>query len=552
MTTHLPVPANSEPAPFALEPFLDEQQNKSLLRFIACGSVDHGKSTLIGRLLYESGQLFDDQLSTLKADTVRYSKGEDLDFSLLLDGLAAEREQKITIDVAYRFFSTQKRKFIVIDAPGHEQYTPNMATGASNADVALLLVSADSGLTRQTKRHGVIVSMLRVRELVVAVNKMDAVDWSQERFAQIERDFRAFAGTLDVDRITFIPMSARSGDNVITQSDRMPWYRGPALLSYLEDVEVRPQNAGALRMPIQWVNRPDAHFRGYCGLMSSGEARVGMEVRIAPSGQRTHIASIVVGNGTVARAVAGQSVTLTFDDEIDASRGDVVVDAAQPLAASDRFTARVFWMGQQPLVAGRSYVVKLGTATASAVALPAIRRLDLDTQAEAPATALSTNDIGHCELRLDRPLGIERYAANRETGSFILIDPESFDTVALGTVLETSAAREASDGHAPAKDAVQAEPKKTRLASFFRASESHSRSVLKAISWRTTGSVDTFLVTWFITGSTAFAGGVAATEILTKIVLYYFHERIWALIPWGQKRAEAADVTKAAVKNAPL
>ena len=511
---------------FSIDAFIAEHQQKSLLRFIACGSVDHGKSTLIGRLLYESGQLFDDQVAALQSDTNKFSKGEDLDYSLLLDGLAAEREQKITIDVAYRFFSTEKRKFIVIDAPGHEQYTPNMATGASNADVALLLVSASEGLTRQTKRHAVIVSSLGVRELLVAVNKMDAVSWSRERFAAIEADFRAFAKSLSVDHITFIPISARSGDNVTTGSRAMSWYDGPTLLAYLETVAPAPRSVGPFRMPVQWVNRPDADFRGYCGLIAGGTVDVGMPVRVLPSGQVTHVASIVVGGRKDAQASAGQSVTLTFADEIDASRGDMIAAADAPMGVTETVTARVFWMAQEALAPGHKYLMKIGACTASATAAPNLQRLDLDTQQETPAATLAANDIGSCELQLDRPIAVEPYAQNRETGGFILIDPETFETVGLGTVTAVGEAR---------KEAAQTRARSSWFGFLRRGSDSHRRSFAKAVSWRTTGSIDTFVLAWIITGNPKMAGGVAFAEIFTKVALYYGHERIWALVPWGRK-----------------
>ena len=357
------------------------QQSKTLLRFIVCGSVDHGKSTLIGRLLFEAGVLFEDQLDALERDTNHSRRqGGDLDFALLLDGLAAEREQNITIDVAYRFFATAWRKFIVADTPGHEQYTRNMATGASTADVALLLVSASEGITRQTRRHALIVSMLGVRQVVVAVNKMDLVGWSQSVLTALESEFRSFADGFDVDEIVFIPVAARSGDNVIRPSKHMSWYRGPTLLEHLERVHVgRRPHRSAFRMPIQWVNRPNSEFRGYCGLIANGELRPGAPVRLLPSGRHTQIQRIVTADGDLAHAVAGQCVTLTFSDDIDASRGEVVADLAEPATVTDRFSARLVWFDAESLEHSRRYILKLGTATANATIEPTLHAIDLST-----------------------------------------------------------------------------------------------------------------------------------------------------------------------------
>jgi sulfate adenylyltransferase large subunit len=425
-----------DPEAFALDRFVRQQEQKSLLRFVVCGSVDHGKSTLIGRLLYESKKLFEDQVHVLQRDSRKHG-GQDgeLDFSLLLDGLAAEREQKITIDVAYRFFTTDRRKFIVADAPGHEQYTRNMATGASTADAALILVSAEQGLTRQTKRHAVIVATLGVRHLVVAVNKMDLVGWSKPAFDRIEDDFWAFAKDLDIDEIGFIPLAARSGDNVVHPSRHLHWYRGPTLLEHLEEVEIaRAGGRDAFRMPIQWVNRPDAEFRGYSGLITAGEIAVGAPVQILPSGQKAEIARIVTFDGDLSRAFAGQSVTLTLSREVDASRGDVIAEIGRPASVTDRLTARVVWLGRDAFKLGRTYLLKLGTCTAKARMDAAPLLLDLDARTMSIAKELAANDIGQCVLRLDRQIAVDAYADARETGSFILIDPETFDTVGMGCV----------------------------------------------------------------------------------------------------------------------
>jgi sulfate adenylyltransferase large subunit len=497
------------------------QERKSLLRFIVCGSVDHGKSTLIGRLLYESGLVLADQLEALDHESRRYgTQGEERDFALLLDGLAAEREQKITIDVAYRFFTTARRKFIVADAPGHEQYTRNMATGASTADLALLLVSAADGLTRQTRRHALIVSTLGVRHFVVVINKMDLVGWSQSRFTAIETEFRNFARDLQVDNIVFVPLAARDGDNITSRSQRMPWYRGPSLLEYLEMVEVVPVRASAFRMPVQWVNRPDSRFRGYCGLIASGAVCPGMPVQVLPSGQRTHVARVVTMDGDLACGRASQAVTLTLSDEIDASRGDLLVSADAPAPVTDRLGARLVAIGTEALVPGHAYLLKLAAATVKARIEPGLQVIDLETHRYRAAGNLAVNDIGTAIITLDRPLAFDRYADCQETGSFILIDPESCDTVGLG-IVETIEPGSTRNG--------------MRLFDLIRASETHGRSVTKAISWRATGSLDTFVVAAVITRSLTLAGGVALAEILTKTVLYYLHERVWALIAWGRR-----------------
>jgi sulfate adenylyltransferase large subunit len=512
---------HTQPEPLAAAPY-PRPQGKKLLRFIACGSVDHGKSTLIGRLLYESNQLLDDQLDALAADSRQFGgPGGELDYSLLLDGLAAEREQKITIDVAYRFFATARRKFIVIDAPGHEQYTANMATGASVADLALVLVAADEGLTRQLKRHLVVLSLLGIRSAVIAVNKMDRVGWSQQSFDAIAAAFRAFAVPLGIDAIVAIPVAAKSGDNVLNRSPHMPWYDGPALLEYLEDVEpVAAPKAGPLRMPIQLVNRPDENFRGYSGLIVSGAVHAGMMVRLLPSGRTTRVARIVTFDGDLARAEAGRSVTLTFTDEIDASRGDVVAGIDQAPPVSDRIAARVFWMSDTALKPGQRYLLKLATCTATATVEPDLNVLDLDSRGLVQAAALAPNEIGTCTLSLNRPIAVERYADCKDTGSFILIDPETFGTVAMGCVEQIPAPSTRDAG---------------RSGKLTRWTETHARSLAKAISWRTTGSIDTFVVTFVISGSTKLAGSVALTEVVTKILIYYLHERVWALVPWGKR-----------------
>ena len=521
-------PARAES--FALDSYLLQQESKSLLRFVACGSVDHGKSTLIGRLLYGTNVVLDDQVGALREESRKSgTQGEELDFSLLLDGLAAEREQKITIDVAYRYFSTATRKFIVADTPGHEQYTRNMATGASTADVALILVDALSGLRPQTRRHALIVSTVGVRRIALVVNKMDKVAWSEERFRTIERDFRDFAASLAVDELVCIPVAALGGDNVVARSHAMDWYSGPSVLDYIETVDVsRPPDAPAFRLPVQWVNRPDAGFRGACGMVTGSAVRPGMAVTVLPSGRQTQVARIVTYDGDLAVAVPGQSVTVTLRDEIDVSRGDVIAAVAQPPAVTDRLAARVVWMGEAPLVAGRSYLLKLGTSSVVATASGALHLLDLDSGRERAAAELACNAIGRAEFVLDRRIAADAYADNRTTGAFILIDRDSYDTVAMGTVeRETSApvtVRLRNILSVLGRGAGPASPGR----------ESHLRSIVKAVSWRVTGSLDTFVLALLITGSGVWAGAIAGTEIVTKIVAYYLHERVWSGVRWGR------------------
>ncbi len=513
---------------------LQQQEGKSLLRFIACGSVDHGKSTLLGRLLFESQQVFEDQLDALATDSRKFGTlGADLDFSLLLDGLAAEREQNITIDIAHRFFTTARRKFIVIDAPGHEEYTANMATGASLADLAVVLVAADEGLTRQTRRHLAILSMLGLRHVALAVNKMDRVGWSEATFRTIEASFCDLAKDLGIAHVLCIPLAAKSGDNVIARSRHMPWYQGPALLEYLESVELdREAQFRPFRMPVQWVSRPNSDFRGYSGLIAGGEARVGMTVKILPSGRTSRIARIATFDGDLVSAAAGRSVTITLADEIDASRGDVIADAGQPPAVIERTRARVFWMKDRALEPGQNYLLKLATSTAMASIEPGFSVIDLDTRKPIAVESIAQNEVGTCTLKLDRPIAADRYADCRDTGSFVLIDPETYDTVGMGCVEDVSSPRRRAWLTGWTRKRTKAV--KDRLT---RWSETHARSLAKAVSWRATGSLDTFVVTFVITGSTKLAGSVAITEVMTKILIYYGHERLWAWIPWGKRQA---------------
>jgi sulfate adenylyltransferase large subunit len=397
-----------------------------------------------------------------------------------------------------------------------------MATGASTADLALILVSAPDGMTRQTRRHALILSMLGVRHFVVVINKMDLVGWSESRFAELQAEFRSFLRTLDVEEVTFIPLSAREGENLVCHSQHMRWYQGPSLLEYLETVEVEsaPQSAG-FRMPVQYVNRPDSTFRGYCGLVTSGEARLGMPIQVLPSGQRTNISRIVTADGDRVHALAGEAVTLTLSDDIDVSRGDVISDCALPPAVADRFDARLVWIGPDALAPGRSYLMKLATVTATAIIEQPLRVLDLETNRSAVAECLVANDIGTVIIKLDRLIAADRYAEGRDTGSFILIDPDTGDTIGLGII---EVVKPAAAGAA-----------KANLLHLIRSTETHARSIVKAVSWRATGSLDTFVIAALITGNSKIAGGVAIAEILTKTALYYIHERAWALVPWGRR-----------------
>ncbi|WP_031396557.1 sulfate adenylyltransferase subunit CysN [Sphingomonas sp. STIS6.2] len=431
-----------------IDAYLDTHANKSMLRFITCGSVDDGKSTLIGRLLYDSKTIFEDQLAALEADSRRVgTQGQNIDFALLVDGLAAEREQGITIDVAYRFFSTEKRKFIVADTPGHEQYTRNMVTGASTADLAVILIDARKGVLTQTRRHSYLAHLVGIREIVLAVNKMDLVGHDEARFDAIVADYRAFAASIGIDRFTAIPLSGLTGENVATQAATMPWYTGLPLLAHLETVpiDVDARQAQPFRLPVQWVNRPDLDFRGFAGMIASGTVRPGDSVRVVPSGKTTTVARIVALGGDLAEAVAGQSVTIVLADEVDCSRGDVIAAADAPPEAADQFLATIVWMSDTPLVPGRGYQLKLGTQVVGATVQPPRHVVDVNTQAELSASTLALNDIGVAEVYADRAIVFEPYADGADLGGFILIDRATNATVAAGMI--GSALRRAQNVH---------------------------------------------------------------------------------------------------------
>lgn len=417
--------------------YIDAQRQKTLLRFITCGSVDDGKSTLIGRLLFESKLLFEDQVENLKNVSKKQgTQGDDIDFALLVDGLAAEREQGITIDVAYRFFNTEQRKFIVIDTPGHEQYTRNMATGASQADLAVLMVDARQGLTTQTKRHAYIVQTLGVKHIVVAINKMDLVEYSQERFDELVAQFQEFSQKIDMEAFTAIPMSALKGDNVVDVSTNMAWYTGPTLMQHLNTVSVADELCEQpFRMPVQWVNRPDLDFRGFAGRVVSGSLNVGDKITSMPSGKTSKLARVYTMDGDLDTAQVGQSITLCLEDEIDASRGDVLCAGDAPLPElGDNFHVKLLWMSEQKLRVGRTYRMKIGAQTVNASVTQTRHIIDVNTLQHLSAEALELNEIGACIVRTESSICFEPYAQTREMGGFILIDKITNATVAMGVI----------------------------------------------------------------------------------------------------------------------
>ena len=452
-----------------VESYLKTQENKDLLRFITCGSVDDGKSTLIGRLLYEAKMLFEDQLLALEADSKKMgTQGGNLDFALLVDGLAAEREQGITIDVAYRAFTTNKRKFIVADTPGHEQYTRNMATGASTADLAVILIDARKGVLTQTRRHTFIATLLGIRHLVVAINKMDLMNYDQKVFEDIEAGYRAFAKSIGADNITCIPLSALAGDNVVEHSAAMPWYHGSTLMAHLETVPVDDDLATKpFRLPVQWVNRPDQNFRGFSGTIVSGAVRPGDQIKVLPSAKTATVERVVTHNGDLLCGVAGQSLTITLTTEIDISRGDVICNAADPIEVSDQFEVEVLWMGDEPMLPGRPYVIKTGNRQVPGTLDSLKYKVNVNTMEHVAAKTLTLNEIGVCNLELDSTIAFTTYTENRHLGSFIIIDRFTNSTVGMGLI--HFALRRASNIHWQAVDvnkvarASQAKQKPTVL-----------------------------------------------------------------------------------------
>ena len=420
-----------------IQEYLHQHENKELLRFLTCGSVDDGKSTLIGRLLHDSKMIYEDQLAAIQKDNERVGNaGEELDLALLVDGLQAEREQGITIDVAYRYFSTSKRKFIIADTPGHEQYTRNMATGASTCDLAIILIDARYGVQVQTKRHSFIVSLLGLKHTVVAINKMDLVDYSEERFEEIKAEYIEFSKQLDLPDIKFVPLSALKGDNVVTPSESMTWFEGDPLMETLETVEIaNDQNFDSLRFPVQYVNRPNLDFRGYCGTLTSGIVRPGDEVTVLPSGKSSKVKSIVTFEGEIEEAFPPMAVTLTLEDEIDISRGDMLVHSDSVPSSTSRFDAMVVWMSEETMQAGRQYEVKLNTTRVAGGISNVRNRIDVNTLEESAANTLELNEIGRCEITLERPVVADDYRAHHGTGSFIIVDRLTNATVAAGMII---------------------------------------------------------------------------------------------------------------------
>ena len=427
---------NSDPAVSDISEFLHAHEHKGLLRFITCGSVDDGKSTLIGRLLYESKLILDDQMAALEADSRRVgTRGSEIDFALLVDGLAAEREQGITIDVAYRYFATERRKFIVADTPGHEQYTRNMVTGASTADLAVILVDARKGMLTQTRRHTFLAALIGIRRIVVAVNKMDLVGYDETAFSAIEQAYREFALGVGLSDVTAIPLSAVAGDNILQRSSRTPWYQGPTLMDHLESVEVGIEDLSRpFRMCVQWVNRPNPEFRGFAGQLASGRLQRGQRVRVLPSGRDTFVERIVTGTGEIDQAVSGQSITVTLATEVDVSRGDVLAAYDSPVECANQFDATIIWMHDEPLLQGREYLLKIGTRTVLATVAPVKYRINVNTLEHLSAERLELNDIGVCELEFDQPVAYEPYATSRTLGGFILIDRLTNNTVGAGLI----------------------------------------------------------------------------------------------------------------------
>ena len=420
-----------------IESYLALHEQKELLRFITCGSVDDGKSTLIGRMLYESHMLFDDHLAALKVDSKKVGTQDgDIDFALLVDGLAAEREQGITIDVAYRFFSTDKRKYIVADTPGHEEYTRNMATGASTADVAIILVDATQGVLTQTRRHSFIVSMVGVKRIVLAINKLDLVDYSQSIFEKIVADYQEFAdNALTLDEITAIPISALKGDNIVDSSSNTPWYDGLSVIEYLESVPVSSTSQSrSFRMPVQWVNRPNREFRGFTGMVASGVVEIGQNVRVLPSGRESKIKGIITQDGDLDLAGAGRSITLTLDDEIDISRGDIISASSNPCSLGDQFQSHILWMDDSSMTPGREYLFKANTQTTSMTLGRLKYKIDVNTLEHTPATVLEMNEIGVCNISLARRIAFDPYKDDPVMGGFIIIDRISNNTVGMGFI----------------------------------------------------------------------------------------------------------------------
>jgi bifunctional enzyme CysN/CysC len=519
------LPANDTPS-------ASETGQQSLLRFITCGSVDDGKSTLIGRMLYEAGAVFDDQLDALDSDSRKFgTQGQAPDFALLVDGLSAEREQGITIDVAYRYFATQTRSFIVADTPGHEQYTRNMATGASTADLAIILVDARKGLLPQTRRHSFIVSLVGVRHVVVAVNKMDLVGYDEAVFETIAADYRSAVQSLGFASVSFIPVSARDGENVMRPSALMPWYDGPALLPYLESVAIAhavPSDEGFV-LPVQWVNRPDLDFRGYAGAAVAGRARVGDPVVALPSGRVSRIARLIGAAGEASQVAAGQAATVTLEDDIDISRGDVIAAAGSALPVSRGLKARLLWTGERAMLEGGQFLVKLATQSANATIETLHHSIDIEGFQPLPARSLGMNGIGRVTLRLDRPLVSLPYVRSRELGGFILIDRISNETVAFGFVEPVEGVVQQAVGEGGAL----ARAKRGVIRIVGRPGTPDRRAWLAGVSWRVLSTVGLFAAAFALTANPAASLALAFGDILLRPGLRALHMRLWRKGPAG-------------------
>jgi bifunctional enzyme CysN/CysC len=458
--------------------YLKNQEEKSLLRFITCGSVDDGKSTLIGRLLWDSKLIFEDQLAALKVDSKKVGTQDGgIDYALLLDGLQAEREQGITIDVAYRFFSTDKRKFIVADTPGHEQYTRNMVTGASTAQVAVILIDARKGILTQSRRHSYLASLVGIRQVVLAINKMDLVDYSKARFEAIRKEYELFATRLGFDRIAAIPISALNGDNIIEPSVNTPWYKGPALLEYLETVEIADSATEApFRLRVQWVNRPNLNFRGFCGTIASGRIRAGDEIVVTSSGQSSRIARIITMDGDLEEAFAGQAITLTLDDEIDISRGDLLATPEARPNHSERYEAKVVWLHEEAMQQNRSYLLKAGATTAPARVEALQHKINVNTLQQEQSSTLELNEVGSCIFNISREISFDAYRENRSCGSFILVDRMSNATVGAGMIEAPLESSLQTQGKSRVIDTVDRASIKGQEAKILWFNNSHSKN----------------------------------------------------------------------------
>ena len=519
------LPANDTPG-------ASETGQHSLLRFITCGSVDDGKSTLIGRVLYEAGAVFDDQLSALDSDSRKFgTQGTAPDFALLVDGLSAEREQGITIDVAYRYFATEKRSFIVADTPGHEQYTRNMATGASTADLAIILVDARKGLLPQTRRHSFIVSLVGVRHVVVAINKMDLVDYDAAVFERIANDYRAAVKNLGFASIRFIPVSARDGENIMRPSPLMPWYDGPALLPYLESVSIAqaaPRDEGFV-LPVQWVNRPDLDFRGYAGTPIAGRARIGDPVVALPSGRTSRIARLIGAAGDASQIAAGQAATVTLEDDVDISRGDVIAALGTVMPVSRGLKARLLWTGERAMLEGGQFLVKLATQSANATVEALHHSIDIEGFRPLPAKSLRMNGIGLVTLRLDRPLVSLPYAESHELGGFILVDRISNETVAFGFVEPGEGAAQQAVG----EGGGLAKAKRGVIRIVGRPGTPDRHAWLAAVSWRVLSTAGLFAAAFALTANVPASLALAFGDILLRPGLRALHMRLWRKAPVG-------------------